>query len=1189
MSAYSYGRGAASQFTGGGGRGQVSYPTNANAAAARPSSEHSYGAMAYPHIPSINESAEFGGNYAAPLNSYQRQSQNQSQRMNSNILGGDNRTFPAPNMEASAYNRHSNTAMQSGYSSTGASTPHRRSSVPPNVGINSLSNMQRSNSYSGASTDPAYSNRNSGMAQSSYPQPNMSNQSQHYGEGFAGQYASQHQQSAAYNRTNSMMKSSDMWDRTNQTRLGQASFSNPHSVNTHFPHKPASNQYHHSGMQYPSSQTQNTNTQMYAANNTSGMHSSAGMNMSGDGSTATSDLGIRGNQCVNSGAMMGQAYGNNQAMYSSSMGARMRMPNQRSSVSAGGMYNSMPGGNQVPGSLQKLRHYGPMPNSSSGYSRTSTRPGNMQTNVGTVRNTAGSASNTMGMQGGWQANNSASQSGYPQYSQNQTNMSTNVPFNGLPHNSNMQIQQPMSYNNNMGMSNQQQQTPKPQNFSGAVQPNPAMDNLSAPSGVYAPNAPSTGSTPYPSTACPEKVDSSSAEFPNNISAAETEAMIQQLNQDRIFSAELEKLARLSRNPTAEDFIADPTGATPVSGTGEPAKSSCAGSSTFQSPTSIDELLDGGGCVASSAVTENPQCVVNSNVNLSHANSHMQSPSTSVSGSFQSGSGVVANQSQSDQGASSSSAPHTPNSTANVGKSAQNKARLKSDKIQESDINQGKAVEGNENSVHHLQRMTQSIKDTSKQDDLMKVANSQHAEYLSHSSSDNYGSQNCIAALSAACRNIIADMDSSMPKQNSGQKVQSPLGGKNPKFDGASGFGSKSDALSGFGSGPPSVNSMGDQFVAPSSCMMTAPPNCMPMDSYAAFPNNFNGANPMPMPDFQGKYHDFLEQSLPMQMSGRRMEEKPRKGRRRRKSDEFSTEQLISCSMNPVKPKRKYRKRSTQNPPSVESMEGPLSVDNVVFTPLSENSSHQADDMGYRSATQTPNSAPNSWGMDVKMSCSDSISMAMSIADGNHIEHVSQDLLDSVFSPDTTMSSTTNQDMPESGNCVPQGSSPIMHHNQSPLGPPHLNNNHPLSADHKHNMFPPQSNNTVSSTGEANCQFISTSTHTVNGNVKHKDVEEAHPLEILQAQIKIQRKQFNLGETQQSQAAKNNEKNSKVENALPSDLEMDNLLSSEETAWYLSEDQPKDQVGGGGGGLWEDLCPKGQTNTSSKPLLLAMQS
>nr|XP_054748843.1 uncharacterized protein F59B2.12-like [Lytechinus pictus] len=1185
MSGYSYGRGTASQFGGGGVRGQASYPTNANASAARPSSEHSYGAMAYPHIPSINESSEFGGNYSDPHNSYQKQSHNPSQRMNSNMLGGDNRNFPAPNMDASAYNRHSNTGMQSGYGTMSGSTPNRRASVPPNVGIGSFSNMQRSHSYSGSSTDSAYSNRNASMTQSSYPQPNMSNQSQQYGEGF-GPYASHHNQPAAYNRTNAMMKSSEMWDRTSQTRMGQAPYPNPHPVNMHLPHKANSNQYHQT--QFPSSQTQrqSTNSQLYAANNTPGMHSSdMNMTVAGDGSVS-SDLGIRGNQCVNPGAMMGQAYGNNQAMYGSSVGARMRVPNQRSSMSRGGMYNSMTGGNQVPGSLQKLRHYGPMPNSSSGYSRTSTRPGNMQNNVGTVRNTAGSASNTMGMQGVWQAN-SGSQSGYAQYSQNQPNVSTNVPFNGLPQNSNMQMQQPMNYPNNMGMSNQQQQQAQNQrNFSGSVPSNAGMESLSAPSGMYGQSTtPNTGSAPYPSAGCTDKVDSSSAEFPSNISAAETEAMIQQLNQDRIFSAELEKLARLSRNPTADDFIADPAVATPVTGTGEPTKSSCSGSNTFQS-TSIDELLDGGTCVASS-VSEKPSCVANSNVNLSHANSHLQSPSTSVSGSFQSGSGAVMNQNQPDQiASSSSSAPHTPNSTSNVGKPAQNQNKgHASDKNSESDTNQGQASESNENSVQHLQRMTQSIKDTSKQDDLMKVANSQHAEYLSHSSSDNYGSQNCIAALSAACRNIIADMDSSMPKQNSGQKVQSPLG-KNTKFDGSSGFGTKSDALSGFGSGPPSVNSMGDQFVAPNSCMMTAPPNCMPMDSYAAFPNNFNGANPMAMPDFQGKYHDFLEQNLPMQMAGRRIDEKPRKGRRRRKSEEFSTEQLISCSMPPVKPKRKYRKRSTQNPPSVESMEGPLSVDNVVFTPLSESGSHQADDMGYRSATQTPNSAPNSWGMDVKMSCSDSISMAMSIADGNQMEHVSQDLLDSVFSPDTTMSSTTNQEMPESGNCVPQGSSPIMH-NQSPLGHHHLNNNHPIGADHKHNMYPPQSNNIGSSTGEANCQFISTSTHSVNGNVKQKDVEEAHPLEILQAQIKIQRKQFNLGESQQqSQGAKNTEKISKVENALPSDLEMDNLLSSEETSWYLSEDQPKDQ---GGGGLWEDLCPKGQTNTSSKPLLLAMQS
>ncbi|XP_071508083.1 uncharacterized protein [Diadema antillarum] len=1211
MSGYSYGHrsGFATQYGGGGGGGnESSYHTNANSSARPSNGQNSYGAMAYPHIPSINESAEFSGSCGAEqLNFYHRQNQSHNHRMNS----GDhveNRMISSTNMDATAYHRQSIAGMQSGYPGMAG----RRASVPPNAATNSYpSSIQRSQSF----PPPADGCNNRGIhGQSSY-QTNLSNQMQNFGDGYPG-YSSQNQSQSSmtmsYQRPAAMMKSNEMWDRTNASQMGPNSYSSSHAVTPHYSNRTANQHHLQSGVPY-ASQSQTTSRMYPAAGHhiAGGMQSAAtDMSMTIGGESTSSEFGMRSNQCVNSTTMMGQSYGSNQAIYGSTpgmahAGPRMRMPHQRHYPSPS--FNSTMCGNQTLGSVQKLRHFGPMPNSSPSFSRTNpVRQPVVPTHGSNTRN-MGAVSTGMNTQhSGWQTS-SASHGGYNNPN-SQTSQMNNVPYSGLPPPSNMPPQQ-MNYSGTIGgMSmqqqpqQQQQQQQQPRNYSGTMHSNAMMENVATPAGMYPQNAQCSGAANpghFLSTGShsQEKFDSlSSTQFPNSVLNSDTDTVIQQLNQDRIFSAELEKLARLSRNPMSDDFVPTGSSDTAPATVRDDVNTACAGSSTFQPQTTVDELLDGPGCIPSvnSDSSSNP-------VKLSDpstlSTSSQKSPNVSVSGSYQ----TNCSGSQQEQ-ASSSSAPQTPNSTVGASVSLVSKAPAntmpstsKNETSAECTQRQDKSGDGgeNQNSVQQLQKMTQSIKDTSKQEDLMKVASSQHAEYLSHSSSDGYGSQNCIAALSAACRNIIADMDSSMPKQNGPQKVHSPLSAKKHSFENASSYGVKSDALTGFGGGMPAVTTMADQFVVPSSCSMTSVPNCnVPMDSYNTFSTTYNnGVTPMPMTDFQGKYHDFLEQNVPMQMGGRRMDEKPRKGRRRRKSEEFSTDHLISGSIPQTKPKRKYRKRSAQNPPSVESMEGPLSVDNVAFTPLSESSSHQADDMGYRSATQTPNSVHNSWGMDAKMSCSDSISIAMSIADGNQMEHVSQDLLDSVFSPDTTMSSTTNPDLPESGSCVMQGSPPVIH-NRSPLRPPNLNNNHPISTSHKRNMFLPQSNNTVSSTGEAASTYISTSTHSGNGCGKPKDTEEAHPLEILQEQIKIQRKQFNLGETNPSKKDSTTTNNMRVENhesksepPLPSDLDMD-LLTSEET-WYLPEDQPKDV--GEGGGLWDDLCQKGQTNTSSKPLLLAMQS
>ncbi|XP_070573047.1 myb-like protein AA [Ptychodera flava] len=85
-----------------------------------------------------------------------------------------------------------------------------------------------------------------------------------------------------------------------------------------------------------------------------------------------------------------------------------------------------------------------------------------------------------------------------------------------------------------------------------------------------------------------------------------------------------------------------------------------------------------------------------------------------------------------------------------------------------------------NAVKQLQRMTQSLKD--KQEEVSK---SRHVQYLSHNSDPaTTSSQNCIAALSAACRNMIADLDSPVQRSINHQlyNVVSDNGLHSPNYE-----------------------------------------------------------------------------------------------------------------------------------------------------------------------------------------------------------------------------------------------------------------------------------------------------------------------------------------------------------------------------------------------------------------------
>ena len=665
-----------------------------------------------------------------------------------------------------------------------------------------------------------------------------------------------------------------------------------------------------------------------------------------------------------------------------------------------------------------------------------------------------------------------------------------------------------------------------------------------------------------------------------------------IRRNMIFSAELEKLARLSRDPMADDF---PGSVGTVGGNPQPQEAMANQGQPVRNP---QFPATASGSIGQTMFTnQGPNPSENSKVTVAGKNYQSQ-PASAQSGSITTNHNSKMMSAQSSVAESCTavlSAPSTPSSSAGT------KQQISPDSNSTRPVRTSAPTNPNpstpataaassqdkgkdsQNAVQQLQRLTQSLKE--KKDDGTK---SSHMEYLSHSteSGSSIGGQNCIAALSAACRNMIADMDNSVPKLT--PTSHSPIGMK-PFMDSAgSGLGQK------YISTPQSQTSYGTQM----SDQMFSPPNANgqnispPLlsiggDSFSSPPYSTSSVPS----DYQTQFSDFLEQSVPMQMNTRRPEEKPRKKGKRKKSDEVND--ITASTIGPKK--RRGRKKSSQNPLSVESLDHPNSLDNLsVSTPMSEGHLPLVEESLNRSATQTPNMMSNSWmTSDTKLLSSELMPGLLTSQQPPSVDSdsVTQDFLDSVFSPDTTMSITnqepvdsfsqltsvnqshhspassltSQQSMNETastGSYSSQGGL-IARTNQC-YQTDNIDQSKLATFSNQQTKSVKTSHSTVSSTGDSVSNPVSTSSDTTDANSEKSAAEEIHPLEILQAQIQLQRQQFNLNDsrplplkTASKKTTGANPAKKTGPSAVQGEVDVNVLMAEEDSTWYLPNEQPKE--------------------------------
>ncbi|XP_022103846.1 mucin-5AC-like isoform X2 [Acanthaster planci] len=664
-------------------------------------------------------------------------------------------------------------------------------------------------------------------------------------------------------------------------------------------------------------------------------------------------------------------------------------------------------------------------------------------------------------------------------------------------------------------------------------------------------------------------------------AAQTQADIR---RNMIFSAELEKLARLSRDPMADDF---PGGLNAISGASQIQDSV----SSLPQPVKNPPYLNGTSANVAPGLFNNqgPTSVENS----TSMGKSFQSPSATTTSitTNQSVKMTSAPSSVTESCAAVSSAPSTPSSNAAVAQQTSpdsNSARpIRTSPVTNPTTSTPTTVtsqdkgKDSENAVQQLQRLTQSLKE--KKDDGVKGS---HMEYLSHSGdgSSSIGGQNCIAALSAACRNMIADMDSSVPKLTS--TSHSPLGMKSVIDNPGNILGQKYTPT------PSSQTSYGPQmpeqmFSPPGASGQNISPPLVSMGDSFGSPSYSTASVPS---DYQMQFSDFLEQSVPMQMNTRRPEDKPRKKGKRKKSDEVN-DMLAASTIGPKK--RRGRKKSSQNPLSVESFDQPPSLENLsASTPLSDGQLPLVEENSNRSATQTPNMPSNSWRTsDTKLNSSESVPSLLS----NHqppsvdSDSATQDFLDSVFSPDTTMSATNHEPVDSFSQltCINQShhspassltsqqsmnetASTGSYSSQGGLTS-RTSQNYQLDNMDQSKLAMSQavkanrtSNSTVSSTGDLVSNPVSTSSDATDANSEMGASEEVHPLKILQAQIQLQRQQFNLNDSRPLPLKNTSRKTAGVNptkktgpSSVQGEVDVNVLMAEEDATWYVPSEQPKE--------------------------------
>ncbi|XP_033126669.1 uncharacterized protein LOC117124526 [Anneissia japonica] len=615
--------------------------------------------------------------------------------------------------------------------------------------------------------------------------------------------------------------------------------------------------------------------------------------------------------------------------------------------------------------------------------------------------------------------------------------------------------------------------------------------------------------------------------------------------DRIFSQELEKLAKLSRNPMSEPFTASPI-TTPIDSAMNPQVNSFPVTpETISSPnnfpkTSISPGFQPEQLPQPSQLPDNEAFVQNTQINCKNTNlkpiqnlpntPHYSAPSTPN------------NQTAMDIPVSAASS--TNNTTTSHTFSMTDSGKSPSNEFIDSKVE----IEDKKNAVHQLKRITHSLKDK-------QTEKGQQSEYISHGTEGNTegGSQNCIAALSAACRNMIADMDSTMPKQkapNQGQGNSSL-----PSFE----------TLTSSSTPNYSSNAIGRP---PNNCGMANSTTTMPPNSFSNNQYNMNsdylssppfgGTNHYMGTDFQLQYQDFLEQSLPMQMTHKRPDEKPKRTRRRKVSEDMS-DQISNSSGQ----KRRRSRKKSQNPPSVDSIGTPQSIDTCATPAMSD---HFLDDITNNGACNTPIQSMSFGSLNSHTpspNCPNSKpSPGHDDLSGNFLD---SDNFESVFSPDTTAQNLTQDpdDVTNSGlliNPSPNASKPTTPNRPSSN---YSSASLPIVSPKSGPLLNCQPSNLPTSTS---MEFIPSQVSSASEKVTQSQeaTNEAHPLEILQQQIQLQRQQFNLGETgsligNDSTVVKTEKNSCNNSNHSQTDINVDALITDKNSSWYLTNDSKKDEV------------------------------
>ncbi|XP_071945018.1 uncharacterized protein [Antedon mediterranea] len=597
--------------------------------------------------------------------------------------------------------------------------------------------------------------------------------------------------------------------------------------------------------------------------------------------------------------------------------------------------------------------------------------------------------------------------------------------------------------------------------------------------------------------------------------------------DRIFSQELEKLAKLSRNPMSEPFTASPI-VPPIDSTMNPQINTFPGpTETVPSPnsfpkTAISPEFQPEPLPQPSQIPESDTFMQNTQMNRKPTKQMQSLPTTPFSGPS-----TPSNQATTtDIPVSSSPANNTPVSNTFTNND--------SGGLQSSEFTDTK-VDAEKRQNKHLQRLTShTMKD--KQSD----SKNQQGDYISHGNAEGNtegSSQNCIAALSAACRNMIAVMDSSMPKQKT--PTQGQVSSSLPSFE----------TLTTTNNPTPSYPSNQIGMTQNSMANNNANMNSFNNNQFNMNTDySFGGTNHYMGVDFQMQYHDFLEQSLPMQMTHKRPDEKPKRTRRRKVSEDMSDQ--IS---NTTGQKRRRSTKKSQNPPSVDSIGTPQSTDNCATPALSDNFLDELTNTGtcntpmqsmsfgsLNSHTPSPNCVNSK-----PSPCQDGLS-------GNF------DNFESVFSPDTTAQSLP-QESDDGTNCGLNVNTSLNSSKPSTPNRPSSNYSNaslPIVSPKSGSHFNSQPNSLPTSTSSE----FNVSQVPAENVMQEAGKDSAHPLEILQQQIQIQRQQFNLGDTRSIGKDSSTVTTSSCNNInRSSDISVDALITDKNSAWYMTNDSKKDEV------------------------------